>query len=76
MASTGALLVWQFSLVLLFLPISALHQAALLFIFGVVFLELFSYHIEEALTRERMLVHFSIFFILTVALLASIEWSI
>jgi|GEM_PF-612936 len=72
----GAFMIWQLSLVLLFLPMSFFYQSALLFLVTLFFLELFPYHLRGELSRERILVNFSTFFILGTVILAAIEWSI
>ena len=65
----------QLSLVVLFLPISALFQAILVFFLSAVVLALLSLHLESALTRNRVLVYFSATFVFLVAVFGFLSWS-
>ncbi len=71
-----SLMVWQLALAMLFLPISFLYQSAIAFLATVLLLEAIFHYIERSLVRERILLHFSVFFIFLVIILGSAHWGL
>lgn len=72
----AALLVWQISLALLFLPLNFLYQSALSFLVATIFVEVISDYLSGSLSRKKLLANFSVFFILVVVILGLAEWGL
>mgnify|MGYP001616747163 FL=1 len=70
-----SLLIWQMFAVLMFLPVNFLYQAAILFLFTTVGLEMVSDYLENSLTNRRILFDFSVFIVFLVVILGLIPWS-
>lgn len=75
-AEIAALVIWQVSLVLLFLPLNFLYQSALLFLTATVLLECIFDYLNKNLTRQRILTSFSVFFVFLVIILGSVRWGL
>lgn len=71
-----AILVWQLSFAILFLPLNFLYQSAILFFFAAVFLELIFDYLGGGLTRHRTLTYFSIFLVFFVVIIGSARWGL
>ncbi len=74
--SLAGLLLWQWQTVLLFLPLNFFYQTAILFLGAVALIELFLAYAQEELTKRKILVHFSFFFVLSSFILAANSWRI
>lgn len=72
---TGILL-WQISLAALFLPINFLYQAAILFLAAAMALTLMADYFANRLSRQRILVDFSIALVVLVFILGSASWGL
>ena len=69
-------LVSQISLAVLFLPVNFLYQSALAFFLSAVLFGLTSLYLHKAVTRQRILINFSIVFIFMVIVLGSVQWGL
>ncbi|RJP44175.1 hypothetical protein C4587_02200 [Candidatus Parcubacteria bacterium] len=76
LAALGGFVIWQGAIVLLFLPINLFYQSAILFLIALVFLEVFPYHNGGRLTRGRVVMIFSAFFVLSTVIAATAEWNL
>jgi len=70
------ILLWQFSLAILFLPINFLYQAAILFLLATTGLEFASDYLSNRLTRQRTLTNFSVLLGVLVIILGSASWGL
>jgi hypothetical protein len=70
-----ALMVWQFSLAALFLPLNFWYQSAIIFLAASVFLELGIGYLGKKSVRRASLVGFSVFFVVLVIILGSANWT-
>lgn len=70
------LIVSEMSLAVLFLPVNFLYQSALLFFPSAILMGLISSHLDHAVTRQRILVNFSVAFVFFVLILGSVEWGL
>ena len=71
-----AFLVGEIGMALLFVPLNAFYQAALLFLSTVIGTEMMVDRLEERLDHDRILVRFSLFFIFVVCILAANQWGL
>lgn len=70
----GAFLIWQVAMAVLFLPLNYFYQTALLFLFSVMLTDILIEYLAGKLDRTKILWDFSIFFVITVVMLASANW--
>jgi hypothetical protein len=75
-AGLMAFLVWQAILVAAFLPVNFFYQTAVTLLLAVIFAGLFLKYKENKLDRQTLLVSFSVFFALSVFILASAQWGL
>ncbi len=71
-----SLLVWEFLLVVVFLPLNFLYQSALLFMATAILFDAALDHAKNELVPGKLLVHFSVFFTFLVIILGSAKWAL
>ena len=72
----SSFLVWQLTWVLVFLPIGSIYQTAVAFLVSVILLELVLVYFSRSLTARKILMNFTLFFILLVLILTSTRWEL
>ncbi len=72
----GSFLIWQAAMVILFLPLNYFYQTALLFLSSVILTDILLGYLGGIIGRRKMLVDFSIFFVIAVVILASANWGL
>lgn len=75
-AGVVALVLFELSLPFLVLPLHFLYQASLFFVVSVILMESAFEYAKGTLTRQVLLVNFSIFFIFLVIILGSAQWTL
>ena len=72
----GSFLLWQAAMIILFLPLNYFYQTAILFLLSVILTDILLGYLGGIIDRRKMLINFSIFFVITVAILASANWGL
>jgi len=72
----SSFLIWQLIWVLVFLPVGAIYQTAILFLVSIVLLEFVLAYFNRSLTPRKVLVNFTLFFIFMVLILTSTRWEL
>lgn len=75
-AALVSLIIWHFSLALLFAPINFLYQSIILFVSAAILIEIIPLYLGGALTGRRIMTFSSVFFTLTVLILATARWGL
>lgn len=70
------LIISQISLAVIFLPVNFLYQTALIFFLSAAFLGLVSTYLSETISREMILMNFSVVFVFLVIALGSVQWGL
>ncbi len=70
----ASFIIWQLSLAIFFLPLNYFYATALLFLVAVLLADILLEYFDGHLARQKILVDFSIFFVLAVIILASSKW--
>jgi len=68
--------VWQLSIVLFILPLGSMYQAAILFLTSAVLIEIAMTYLSGELTRNKLLINFTVLFIFMVFVIASNNWGL
>lgn len=71
-----ALVLWQFTLAVLFLPLRPLAETGMVFLAFALILNVFSEHVRHEFGRFQILLAFSIFFVLATFVLVSTQWTL
>src|SRR3989344_5465762 len=72
----SSFIVWQLTWVLVFLPVGSIYQTAVMFLVSIILLELTSAYFSQSLTARKVLMNFTLFFILLVLILTSTKWEL
>jgi hypothetical protein len=72
----AGIIVWQWLLAILFLPMNRFYQTALLFLGGAVLAELLFAYVSGSLEKKKLLAWFSVFFAAVAMILAANNWRI
>lgn len=70
------LLISQMSLAIIFLPLNFIYQSALAFFLSAIIFGLASAYLNGTVTRERILINFSVVFVFLVLILGSVQWGL
>lgn len=68
--------IWQWFLAVLILPMNYFYQSALVFLGGIVLAELIYAYINKSLERRKILIYFSVFFAAVAIILAANPWNV
>jgi hypothetical protein len=72
----AGMIIWQWLLGVIFLPMNFFYQTALMFLGGVVLGELLFAYGDKSLGRRKILAYFSVFFVVVAILLAANDWQV
>ncbi len=72
----AGIIIWQWLLAILFLPMNRFYQTALVFLGGVVIAELLFAYASNSLEKRKILTYFSVFFAVVAVILAANPWKI
>lgn len=75
-AAIAALMLWQLTLLMIFLPLNFVYQSAIALVFAVIVFGIVADYSSDIISKRRILVNFSAFLFFSAVILGSAQWGL